>query len=152
MIDVTRAERIARSAHAGQTEKDGTPYEQHLERVVALVPTLIDGRFVQSALAVAWLHDILEDTNFTADDLRREGFEGPLVQSIELLTRRGDFAQRPFYQRYVDAILTSGNVVAIVVKEADLIDHLRPNCPPSLRARYEYALRTIQFYRQRHVI
>lgn len=61
------AERLARHAHAGQVEQlTGDDYIHHVERVVALV----EG---DEAKAVAWLHDVLEDTKVSADNLLAAG-------------------------------------------------------------------------------
>jgi hypothetical protein len=124
------AERIARKAHQGQREEStGDDYILHVARVVALV----DG---DKAKAVAWLHDVLEDSSMTAHDLTRAGISDEVVDAVTLLTRRvGDT-----YREYIDTIRTFNNRLASHVKVADLLDHLRPNCPARLRPRYERAL------------
>lgn len=123
------AERIARGAHAGQVDKAGEPYIQHVERVVAMV----DG---DKAKAVAWLHDVLEDCEeWDSGDLAREGISDDVRLAVERLTRGAES-----YTEYIHTIHACGPELARVVKIADLRDHLRPNCPPSLRSRYENAL------------
>ena len=127
--EIVIAERIARAAHAGQTEQStGDDYIHHIERVVAMV----DG---DPAQAVAWLHDVLEDTAMTAADLRRAGISSRVVAAVWWLTRR----ECDSYPAYIERLKASGDPLALVVKIADLRDHLRPNCPPSLRPRYEAA-------------
>lgn len=127
----TLAERIAREAHAGQREEStGDDYIHHIERVVALV----EG---DQAKAVAWLHDVLEDTPLTVADLRCAGISAPVVIAVELLTRTPPYDN---YAQYIDNIRDAGNPLALEVKLADLRDHLRPNCPARLRSRYERAL------------
>lgn len=66
---VGRAEAIARHAHDGQVDQAGEPYIGHLERVVATIRAQ-GGPRVGIREAVAWLHDVLEDTPTTLDDLR----------------------------------------------------------------------------------
>jgi hypothetical protein len=139
------AERIAREAHAGQKEEStGDDYIRHVERVVALSP---EGDQVK---AVAWLHDAIEDSNFTAAELGRAGVSEAVVDAVVLLTRadNGTAMIVHTYQQYIDSIKASGNLLAIAVKIADLRDHLRPNCPERLRPRYEKALRILTHVHQ----
>ena len=125
------AEYTARRGHAGQTEEStGDDYVHHLERVVALV----DGNVAKT---VAWLHDLLEDTTYTAHDLVNLGFDQTVVASVIRLTR---VPERTTYAQYIAQLKASGDPVALAVKLADLRDHLRPNCPARLRPRYEAAL------------
>lgn len=123
------AERIARQKHAGQTEEStGDEYIRHIERVVALV----EGE----AKAAAWLHDVIEDTDTTAEYLLSAGISDRTVRAVLLLTR---IKETETYAAYIERLNDSGDAVAIRVKIADLKDHLRPNCPPRLRPRYENA-------------
>ncbi len=123
------AEAIARLAHRGQKEEStGDDYIRHVERVVALV----DG---DDAKAVAWLHDVVEDSTVTIRDLCRAGIADDILDAVEALTRT-DLN----YAEYIDSIRMLGPELARVVKIADLRDHLRPNCPERLRPRYERAL------------
>lgn len=60
---------FARHAHAGQVRKyTGNPYHDHLAEVAGIVAT-VDASVPTTA--VAWLHDVVEDTSFTAVDIRR---------------------------------------------------------------------------------
>lgn len=125
------AERIAREAHAGQKEQStGEDYIRHIERVVSLVDS-------DEEKVVAWLHDVLEDCpQWTAGRINKEGIQPALVLSVVWLTR----SRFDEYAIYIERIRTSGDARAIAVKIADLRDHLRPNCPESLRPRYVKAL------------
>jgi hypothetical protein len=128
-----RAERIAREAHAGQVDKVGNDYILHVERVAGMV----DG---DEAKAVAWLHDVVEDTSVTMADLRAEGFSKDILTALRLLTRRDDEVS---YAHYIEDIRASGNPLAVAVKVGDLRDHLDPNCPERLRPRYESAIEAL---------
>src|SRR5262245_1068168 len=128
------AEQIARTAHAVQIElSTGDPYIRHLERVVALVEAdpHVSG---DQVLAVAWLHDVLEDTTETVDSLQQAGLSEAVIDAVRQLTRTGEV-----YAEYIDQMRQRGHPWVYAVKLADLADHLRPNCPPSLRPRYERA-------------
>jgi (p)ppGpp synthase/HD superfamily hydrolase len=126
------AEQIARQAHDGQHEKStGDDYIRHVERVVALVED-------DEAKAVAWLHDVLEDSPWTEYDLLDKDISRRVFDAVRLLTRVHQSAVT--YAAYIERIYTSGDTLAVRVKIADLQDHLRPNCPTRLRPRYEAAL------------
>ena len=128
----TIARAIAHAAHARQVEElTGDPYIRHVERVVALMGDREDCR------VVAWLHDVIEDTDMTAEDLLLLDIPPNCVDAITLLTRD---SEKENYAEYIERIRNSENNLAIEVKIADLRDHLRQNCPPSMHARYERAL------------
>jgi len=127
------AEKIAREAHAGQTEEStGEPYIRHIERVVEIVKG-------DTAKAIAWLHDVLEDTPVTAAALVAAGVPLRIVRAVALLTR----IESDTYADYIQKLKDSHDLVAIDVKIADLIDHFRPNCPPRLLPRYVKAWRVL---------
>lgn len=133
MMHLIAAEQIARKAHEGQIEEaTGEPYTTHLERVVALV----EG---DEAKAVAWLHDVLEDTPMTVFDLQEAGVPGPVLEAVLLLTRGTET-----YAEYIETLRVTKNRMAIAVKVADLQDHLREATQDwlkdSRRRRYERAL------------
>ena len=67
---VDRAEALARFYHAGQTRKDGTPYIEHPRAIVDLLK-MVDPDIVYKPviLAAAWLHDTLEDTGITPQQI-----------------------------------------------------------------------------------
>jgi (p)ppGpp synthase/HD superfamily hydrolase len=65
-----RASDFAQQAHAGQEYGTGNFHERHLARVVATLRRFgVDDPVL---LAAAWLHDTVEDTEVTEDDIRRE--------------------------------------------------------------------------------
>lgn len=138
------AKRIANLAHAGQREEStGDSYIHHVERVVALV----EG---DEAQAVAWLHDVVEDNEWwrSCEDpeswLRALVMNDAIVDAVLRLTRGWHVAKSESYRDYIEDIRASGDRLAIAVKIADLRDHLRPNCPESLRPRYEHALTQLE--------
>jgi len=112
MSTLETAIRIAVTAHAGQTEKGGAAYITHPLRLMAAV----DG---EQAMIVAVLHDVIEDTAVTLDDLRREGFSEDLVAGVACVTHRRD-------EPYADYVIRcKGHPVARRVKLADLADNSR---------------------------
>ena len=97
MSSLERAIALAATAHEGQTDKAGQPYVLHLLRVMVaqtmaqmMAQTTGDmtERAPQPAMIAAVLHDIVEDTDYTFEDLREEGFSREVVTAVEHLTRQ----------------------------------------------------------------
>ena len=68
---------------------------------------------------VALLHDTVEKTTTTYDDLRNKGFSGDVIEAINSLTRRKEEG----YDKYISRV--SKNKIAVAVKISDLNDHLK---------------------------
>ncbi|WP_405014448.1 phosphohydrolase [Kitasatospora sp. NBC_01539] len=73
---------LAAAAHAGQVDKTGAPYVTHVRAVAAGMAPF--GTGLQMA---GLLHDVLEDTDLTADDLLRAGVPSAVVATVRRLTR-----------------------------------------------------------------
>ncbi|MCA9524318.1 MAG: bifunctional (p)ppGpp synthetase/guanosine-3',5'-bis(diphosphate) 3'-pyrophosphohydrolase [Myxococcales bacterium] len=102
---------IATAAHRGQRDRGGVPYILHPLRVM--------GKVSGSAERIAAvLHDVVEDTSVTLDDLRRAGFSDEIVDAVDALTRRESEGYDAFIRRLMP------NAVARRVKIADLEDNL----------------------------
>lgn len=90
---------------------------EHVRRVAEAAP--------EWCKVAAWLHDVVEDTAWTYEDLRRVGVAELEVQALRLLTRvPGDGRS---YSAYVDAIATAEGEAgrqARAVKRSDLRDNL----------------------------
>lgn len=134
MSEILIAETIARVAHYGQTCRfGGEPFISHPETVASYVKPEYQ--------PTAWLHDVLEDTPLTVDHLRTAGISEATITAVELLTRPHEFLE---YDTYIQRIIESGNITALVVKHADLTHNLRPSLPERMRPRYERALLAIR--------
>ena len=108
-VEVEKAETIARTAHAGQVDKAGMYYAGHPERVAARMDK-------PEEKVVAWLHDVVEDTGFTLEDIDREfGFETAVA--VDAVTHRKGESWSSYLCR------VKGNEIARKVKIADLIDN-----------------------------
>ena len=81
MPSLERAIAIAAEAHAGQKDKADQPYVLHALRVMLR----LDGEHERIA---GVLHDVVEDTPVTLDDLTAEGFARPVIDAVEALTER----------------------------------------------------------------
>lgn len=112
MATLEKAIEIAARAHAGVPDKQGRHYVLHPLRVMMDV----EG---ETAQIVAALHDVVEDTDVSFDDLRAEGFSEEVLDALNLVTHKsGDT-----YTDYV--IACKDNATATQVKLADLRDNSR---------------------------
>jgi (p)ppGpp synthase/HD superfamily hydrolase len=129
MNDVRVAEDLARKAHAGQFRKDGvTPYISH--------PAAVAKSCVSKELeCIAWLHDVLEDTNVTVERLR-ELFDEEIVEAVICLTKKKDEAYLFYLLRVKE------NPSAKIVKMKDIQHNLStlPEKNKTMRDKYELAL------------
>lgn len=106
------AEIVARNAHGTQVDKRGEPYVLHLKAVAAQVKG-------DDAKAVAWLHDIVEDTPVGPQDLRNMSFPEHIVEAVLLLTHTHESTRQEYLVRIRDAAGEAGEL-AREVKVADL--------------------------------
>ena len=114
MATIEKALQIAAKAHEGQKDKDGQPYILHPLRVM----NAVDG---EEAKIAAVLHDVIEDSPVTEEDLRNEGFSEAVITAVRCLTH----GKSESYADYV--IRCSNNDIACQVKLADLEDNVRPS-------------------------
>jgi (p)ppGpp synthase/HD superfamily hydrolase len=111
MSTLDRAIEIAARDHRGQTDKVGRAYILHPLRLMLRMETELE-------MTVAVLHDVVEDTATTLDDLRREGFSEEVVLVVEHLTHRDG----ENYDEYIERV--GRNPAARRVKLADLEDNM----------------------------
>lgn len=95
-------------AHKEQVDKSGMPYVFH---PFHLAEKMQD----EDTTVVALLHDVVEDTNYTIDDLRKMGFSEKILKAILLMTHDKNVP----YMEYVEQI--KQNPIAAAVKRADLM-------------------------------
>ena len=118
---------LAAEKHRGQTDKGGFPYIMHPLRVMHRLGPGASG----DERVAAVLHDVVEDSDVTLDDLRRRGFAESVVAAVDALTKRP--AEKV---DYFAAIRRAGaNPIARAVKIADLSDNLDISRLPSPTAR-----------------
>ena len=112
---VQRAKELAKEQFAGRTDKAGVDYfEGHLSSVATLAET-------DEEKATAYLHDILEDTDYPEDRLR-EDFGDRIVDAILMVTHKEHLDEEE-YLDYIRKLKASGNKLAIAVKIADLTNN-----------------------------
>ena len=102
-----KAYEIAKKAHLGQVDKAGEDYIKHPEKVASFVKT-------NEEKAVAYLHDVIEDTELTLEDLCEYDFSKEVIEAVDIITKkRGED-----YQSYLNSV--KNNKLARAVKLADL--------------------------------
>lgn len=135
---VERALELVLMYHFGQVDKAGDPYIYHCARVAFYASAY--GKTQEEIMrltVIGLLHDIVEDTEMTAEMLRTYFEDEVIVDTICLLTR----TKGQTYFDYIDQI--SESILAIIVKLMDIQDHLRVKkgftLPQSLLDRYKKA-------------
>lgn len=113
------AKTIATVAHLRQVDKNGQPYIGHPARVAARIDPNIPTFTI--ATAAAWLHDVLEDTPITAEDLKACGVEWQVIDTVQALTRQRGQASADYYTAI------RRHPIALAVKLADIADNTDPN-------------------------
>ena len=102
-----RAMELAYRAHHGQCDKNGVPYVFHPFHLAEQMDT-------EETVTAALLHDVVEDTDYTLEDLRAMGFPDPVLEALSLLTHDPSVP----YMEYVKRL--KNNPIARAVKLADL--------------------------------
>ena len=110
-MNLEKAIFIATTAHQGQIDKAGAPYILHPLRVMFNCKT-------EDEQICAVLHDVIEDTTITLENLRVEGFKEEIIAALDALTKRGNET----YDDFINRILQ--NKLACHVKLADLSDNM----------------------------
>jgi (p)ppGpp synthase/HD superfamily hydrolase len=105
-----RAIAIAEQQHAGQVDKAGRPYIEHPLRVMNTMSS-------DAERIVAVLHDVIEDTNLTLNQLAAEGFPGYVLDALDSVTRRAAETYDAFVAR------AAKDPIGRRVKYADLQDN-----------------------------
>ena len=110
MSTIERAIALAALAHVGQVDKAGAPYILHPLRVMLRLEGMEER-------IVAVLHDVVEDSDWTLERLRNEGFSEIILQAIDAVSQRPDEDYNEFIVR------ASKNSIGRRVKLADLEDN-----------------------------
>jgi (p)ppGpp synthase/HD superfamily hydrolase len=111
MATLEKAILIAAQAHEGQKDKSGAPYILHPLRMMMRMES-------EAAMIAAVLHDVVEDSDRTLEQLRGEGFSEEVLEAVECLTHRDGESYDEFIAR------ARTNAIARRVKIADLEDNL----------------------------
>lgn len=105
---------IATKAHSGQVDKAEESYVLHPLRVMLKLKT-------EDEKIVGVLHDVIEDTDVTYDDLRKEGFSEIIIEALKRVTKIDSEDYMDFVKRAKE------NPISSKVKLADLEDNMDIN-------------------------
>lgn len=126
MNPIDKSIQIASKAHEGILDKDGYPYILH-PLTVGLM-----GNTDEEKMA-GFLHDVVEDSSWTFEELLNEGIPAGVVGALRLLTHD---KSEP-YEEYLQRIIDSGNPIAIMVKYHDLQhNYARGKAHPELQKKH----------------
>ena len=127
-----KALKLSFAAHKDQLDKSGMPYIYHPFHVAEQMET-------EETVAVALLHDVMEDTDYTLEDLKAMGFPDSVTGALALMTHDDSVSYLDYVAKLKD------NPIARAVKLADL----RHNSDLSrLDAVDEKALERVEKYRK----
>jgi len=105
-LSIEKALEVAKRAHRGQKDKAGVDYILHPLAVAGMLET-------EKEKTIALLHDVVEDSNITLDDLKSMGFDDDVIQAVKVLTKDGSE-----YSEYLQRVKI--NTLTRTVKIADL--------------------------------
>jgi (p)ppGpp synthase/HD superfamily hydrolase len=138
-MNLDNALHIAVAAHKGQKDKADNPYILHPLRLMMRMQT-------ETEMIVAVLHDVVEDSDWTLDMLRDEGFSQEILAAVDCVTRREGESYQAFNERLAP------NPLARKVKIADLEDNMDirrlPTVTTEEQARMNRYLETWRYLRE----
>ncbi len=102
---------ISLQAYQGKTDKAGAAYILHPLRLMSKMDT-------EEEMSVALLHDVIEDSDITAEDLLQSGISPTVVSAVQSLTK----VKGENYEKFIDRVLT--NKLASKIKKADIEDNI----------------------------
>lgn len=123
-----QAREFAKKWHAKDLRKNGEQYFWHLVRVAESLKGSSD-----EVVAIAYLHDVLEDHPESTEEFR-ETFPEWVLNTVQLLTKRAGMD----YGLYLASI--KKNNAAALVKVADMIDNISDDPSPTNKAKYRDGL------------
>jgi guanosine-3',5'-bis(diphosphate) 3'-pyrophosphohydrolase len=147
---IAAALRLAESAHQGQVRDEGTPYVEHPIAVARILMEEINiketGVNPLNAICAALLHDVLEDSELTAEDLKRD-FGAEVARIVSAVTKMKDPAvpQEVWEVAYMTRLMTSDKIVRLV-KTADRLHNMRMLHLAHVEKRRRYWQETAEWY------
>jgi len=125
---INLARQIAITAHQGQFRRDKvTPYIKHVEAVANALEKRLQ--------PIGWLHDVVEDTDITLEDLKNYGFPQYVIDGVDLMTHRKNVTNMDYWRNMLQ------NVDVVTVKIADIKYNLGDNPTEQQKQKYQRALK-----------
>jgi GTP diphosphokinase / guanosine-3',5'-bis(diphosphate) 3'-diphosphatase len=144
---LVRAHDVAMEAHEGQFRLTGEPYVEH---PLAVAGILADLHLDTDTLAAALLHDTVEDTNVTRDDIR-EGFGEPVAKLVDGVTKLGKIHVRTAEQHQAENIrkmlvAMAEDVRVVLIKLGDRLHNMRTVGAHTAERRQRISRETLDIY------
>ena len=145
---IERAFRFARDAHAGVRRRSGEPYIMHPIAVAKIASQEIG--LGSTSICAAFLHDVVEDTDYTVEDIERH-FGPKIAQLVEGLTKisGGIFGDKASAQaeNFRKLLLTmSEDIRVVLIKMADRLHNMRTLGSMAPAKQYKIAGETLYIY------
>ncbi len=143
---VLKAKKLAHEKHKNQKRKDGiTPYSDHLEGVVNRLKNL--GVTDKKVLSSAWLHDIIEYTDVTFDQIN-EKFGREIAIMVLSLTKDRSIPKKDIEQQYINQ-LKNAVIQAKIIKLCDISANLKDleNAPISKTQKNKQVRKILHYLR-----
>ena len=86
--------KIVFAKFAGKVDRGGSPYIGHLHRVANFAEKIVKGSYL-----TGFLHDVLEDTDLTADDLYLYGVSNSVINRVSVLTRADGISYKSYIKK-----------------------------------------------------
>lgn len=121
---VKKAKTIATKAHQNQYRKSGEPYIIHPEEVAKIIHKVKSSKEIAALIAAAYLHDTVEDTNITLDDIKEQF--GDLIMSLvnEVTSNKEKLKLSGKEEYLIDKVLNISSW-ALVIKLADRLHNMK---------------------------
>lgn len=144
---VRKAYEFSAKAHEGQTRRSGEPYVQHPVAVAGVLTSL---KTDVTAIVAGLLHDTLEDTVATADELQKE-FGKEVVRLVDGVTKIGKITFRSSEERQAEnfrkmVLSMADDIRVVIIKLADRLHNMRTLEHLKESKRHEIAKETLEIY------
>jgi (p)ppGpp synthase/HD superfamily hydrolase len=137
--DAQQVLRYAAKQHRKQTRSDGTPYISHPVRVAQHIRQFKQSHNIEALVSAAYLHDTIEDTNTTYEDLKKL-FGGLIASLVKELTSDESELEKLGKTEYLSKKMLGMSSWALVIKLADRLDNVKDITTaktPAWRSKYK---------------
>ncbi len=122
-MSLTETATLIKELHGDQVDKSGAPYWLHPVAVMGMLKDIDNDTIKYAAL----LHDVLEDTDTTLEDLFGYGFDSDTVYIVRMVSFLAEDKYEQTYLQWINWIATTGDINSMLVKYADLLHNSHPH-------------------------
>ena len=144
---INAAYQVAKTAHSGQLRKDGSPYVTHC---VAAADIAADMGLDEDSIVAALLHDVIEDTNLTHEDIARQfgTSVADIVEGVSKLTRVQYTSKEDEQMENLRKMLLAmaKDIRVILIKIADRLHNMRTMAYQTPEKQRSKSLETMEIY------